>query len=102
MRTLRWGLRLCAFHPTANTSADTAIDNLRPSYGQEIERLVALLVDGRDLKKIACFYQDDLYGQAGLKALQTALAKRRLEPVALGLYVRNTANVGPAVAAITQ
>jgi branched-chain amino acid transport system substrate-binding protein len=76
------------------------IINLRPSYGQEIERLVALLVDGREFKKIACFYQDDLYGQAGLKALQVSLARRRLAPAVLGTYVRNTSNVTAAAGSI--
>jgi len=78
------------------------IVNLRASYGQEIERIVALLVDGRDLKKIACFFQNDLYGQAGLKALQAALKKRDLEPVALGSYERNTTNVTAAAVAIAK
>jgi ABC-type branched-subunit amino acid transport system substrate-binding protein len=78
------------------------IVNLRASYGQEIERLVALLVDGRDLRKVACLFQNDLYGQSGLKALQVALAKRNLEPVALGSYERNTTAVTPAVLAIAK
>jgi ABC-type branched-subunit amino acid transport system substrate-binding protein len=82
------------------TPYNPRVINLRPSYGQEIERLVALLVDGRELKSVACFYQDDLYGQAGLKALQAALKKRRLEIAALGQYSRNTSNVSVAAAAI--
>ena len=84
------------------TPYNPRIVNLRASYDQEIERLVTLLVDGRELKKIACFYQDDLYGLAGLRALQTALKKRRLEPFALGSYVRNTSNVTLAAATIVQ
>ena len=82
------------------TPYNPLIVNMRVSYAQEIERLVTLLVDGRGLKKIACFYQDDLYGQAGLKALQVALKKRSLEAAALGLYVRNTRDVAAALAAI--
>lgn len=76
------------------------IVNMRASYAQEIERLVMLLVDGRDLKKIACFYQDDAYGQSGLKALQVALKKRNLEPAALGLYTRNTTDIVGALKSI--
>ncbi len=84
------------------TPLNPRIVNLRASYGQEIERLVSLLVDGRDLKKIACFFQDDLYGQAGLKALQASLRRRNLEPVVLGSYERNTTNVGAAALAISK
>ena len=84
------------------TPFNPRIVNLRASYGQEIERLVALLVDGRDLRKIACFFQNDLYGQAGLKALQIALKKRNLEPVAMGSYERNTTNVADAALAISK
>ncbi|HVU16044.1 MAG TPA: ABC transporter substrate-binding protein [Candidatus Didemnitutus sp.] len=82
------------------TPYNPLIVNLRVSYAQEIERLVTLLVEGRGLKKIACFYQDDLYGQAGLKALQASLKKRNLEASALGLYLRNTRDVTSALASI--
>jgi len=82
------------------TPYNPLIVNLRASYAQEIDRLVTLLVEGRGFRKIACFYQDDLYGQAGLKALLVALKKRNLEPAALGLYVRNTKEITSALAAI--
>ena len=83
------------------TPYNPLIVNLRASYGQEIERIVTLLVDGRGLKRVACFYQDDAYGQAGLKGLQAALKKRSLEPVALGQYTRNTTEVTGALKAIS-
>ena len=82
------------------TPYNPLVVNLRASYGQEIERLITLLVDGRGLKKIACFYQDDAYGQAGLKALQIALKKRARLPVALGLYTRNSTDVSGALKSI--
>jgi branched-chain amino acid transport system substrate-binding protein len=67
--------------------------NLRASYGQEMEALTKLLVDGKKFSKIACFYQNDGYGQAGLGGLTNALKKRGLETVATGTYERNTVAV---------
>ena len=72
------------------TPFNPLIVNLRASYGKEMERLAALLVDERKITKIACFYQNDGYGQAGLKGLETALAKRNLTLAATGTYERNT------------
>ena len=73
------------------------IINLRASYGQEMERLAALLVDERKVSKIACFYQNDGYGQAGLKGIETALTKRNLTLTATGTYERNTTAVKTAL-----
>ena len=47
----------------------------------------------RDFTKIACFHQNDDYGQAGLKGSEAALKKRSLELVATGNYERNTTAV---------
>jgi ABC-type branched-subunit amino acid transport system substrate-binding protein len=67
--------------------------NYRGSYYQEMERLAQYLVDKQGLKKIACFYQNDGYGQAGLSGIVKALKKRNLELVATGTYERNTVAV---------
>jgi branched-chain amino acid transport system substrate-binding protein len=67
--------------------------NVRGSYYQETERLARYLVDQQGLKKIACFYQNDGYGQAGLSGIEMALQKRGLELVATGTYERNTVAV---------
>lgn len=67
--------------------------NVRGSYYQETERLARYLVDQQGLKKIACFYQNDGYGQAGLSGIEKALQKRGLELVATGTYERNTVAV---------
>lgn len=67
--------------------------NVRGSYYQEMEKLVQYLVDEKKMTKIACFYQNDGYGQAGLSGLKIALEKRGMEPVALGSYERNTVAV---------
>ena len=67
--------------------------NIRGSYYQEMEKLAQYLVDSRGLKKIACFYQNDGYGQAGLSGIRLALKKRGIELAATGSYERNTVAV---------
>lgn len=67
--------------------------NVRGSYYQEMEKLAAYLVDQKKLSKIACFYQNDGYGRAGLKGIELALAKRSLKLTATGTYERNTVAV---------
>ncbi len=76
--------------------------NVRGSYYQEMEKLVEHLVDERGLKKVACFYQNDGYGQAGLKGLEIALQKRSLELAARGTYERNTVAVKSGLLAIRK
>jgi branched-chain amino acid transport system substrate-binding protein len=67
--------------------------NVRASYNQEMEELAKLLVDDRKLTKVACFHQNDGYGQAGLSGITAALKKRGMELVATGTYERNTTAV---------
>ena len=64
--------------------------NVRGSYYQEMEKLAQYLVDTKKMKKIACFYQNDDYGQAGLSGIQLALKKREMELIETGNYERNT------------
>lgn len=71
--------------------------NLRASYPQEMERLAQLLVDDKKLTRIACFFQNDDYGQAGLKGIEAALKRRNLELSATGTYERNTVAVKGAL-----
>ena len=73
--------------------------HVRASYFDETERIVQHLTT-MGVKKIAVFYQDDAYGKAGLEGVKRALAKRKLEPVALGTVERNTTEVAKAVQAI--
>jgi ABC-type branched-subunit amino acid transport system substrate-binding protein len=42
------------------------------------------------INKIAVFYQNDAYGQAGLAGVERALKKRNLEVVSKGTVERNT------------
>jgi len=63
--------------------------NLRANYAQETERWIEYLVDQQGLSRIALFYQDDSFGQAGLKGITKALRKRQLRLVARDSYARN-------------
>src|SRR5262249_4773319 len=75
------------------------IFNVRASYYDETEKIVEQLVSTGN-RKIAVFYQDDAYGQAGLKGVQIAMDKRNLKIAALGKVERNTVKVEEAVKAI--
>lgn len=74
--------------------------NLRASYYQEMERLAQYLVDDQGYSQIACFYQNDGYGQAGLEGLEKALQRRRMKLVSRGAYRRNTTNIVQGLASI--
>ncbi len=79
---------------------DPALDNvlnLRASYYQETEEMVARLTDELDVTRVAVLYQNDSFGQAGLDGAVNALARRNLSPVAAAFYGRNTDAVKMAV-----
>ncbi|MBN2292121.1 MAG: ABC transporter substrate-binding protein [Pirellulales bacterium] len=76
--------------------------NVRGSYFQEMEKLVEYLVDKQGLKNIACLYQNDGYGQAGLQGLEKALDKRSMKLAATGTYERNTVAVKGALLKIRK
>lgn len=73
--------------------------NIRASYFDETEAIVNHLT-AMSIDKIAIFYQDDAYGQAGLAGVERALKKRNMSLSARGTVERNTVNVGKAVATI--
>jgi branched-chain amino acid transport system substrate-binding protein len=73
------------------------IINVRASYAQEMERLADYLIDQKGITRIACFYQNDSYGFAGLEGIEAALAARGLQLVSTGSYERNTIAVMGAV-----
>lgn len=81
------------------TPVNRYIFNVRASYYDETEKIVEQLVSTGN-RKIAVFFQDDAYGQAGLKGVQIAMDKRNLKIVALGKVERNTVKVEDAVKAI--
>ena len=75
------------------------IFNVRASYYDETEKIVEQLVS-TGAKNIAVFYQNDAYGQAGLKGVERAMTKRNLKISATGTVERNTIDVAAAVKAI--
>lgn len=75
------------------TPFNPLIVNVRASYYQEMEAIVRYLVDKRHLTRIACLYQNDTYGLAGLNGLKLALKRRNMSLVAHGSYERNTVAV---------
>ena len=73
--------------------------HVRASYYDETEAIVEQVVSTGG-KNIAVFYQDDAYGQAGLKGVEIAMAKRNMKISALGTVERNTVKVENAVKTI--
>ena len=71
--------------------------NLRASYYQETEEMVERLTSDLGFTRIAVFYQNDSFGQAGLAGTIQALQQRGLEPVGSGYYERNTGATTAAV-----
>ena len=71
--------------------------NLRASYNQETEEMVARLTRDLGIKRIAVLYQDDSFGRAGYHGARRALERRDMEAVAVGLYPRNTTAVKTAL-----
>ena len=70
--------------------------HLRASYNDETALIVKQLTS-LGLKKIAVFYQNDAYGNAGLDGVKLALAERQLSPVAQATVERNSVEVAAAV-----
>ena len=71
--------------------------NLRASYNQETEEMVARLTQDLGIERIAVLYQDDSFGLAGLNGARAALQRRDMEPVSVGFYPRNTLAVKSAL-----
>lgn len=67
--------------------------NLRASYNDETEAMVAHLIADLGIQRIAVLYQDDSFGRAGHSGVLTALGKRGMKPVSVGVYPRNTTAV---------
>ena len=76
--------------------------NLRASYYQETEEMVARLTEDLDIDRIAVMYQDDSYGRAGYNGVLLALDRRGMEAVAVGIYPRNTTSVKTALLDLRQ
>ena len=72
------------------------IFNVRASYYDETEAIVQHLT-AMSINRIAVFYQNDAYGQAGLSGVERALKRRNLEVVAKSTVERNTVDVAKAI-----
>lgn len=75
--------------------------HLRASYGDETAAIVKNLITV-GVRRVAVFYQDDGFGQAGLKGVKDALTANKLEPVAVASVPRNSVDVAAAAAAIAK
>lgn len=71
--------------------------NLRSSYYQETEEIVARLTEDLGIERIAIMYQDDSFGREGFRGVRRALVRRALSLVAVGVYPRNTKAVKTAL-----
>ncbi len=74
--------------------------NVRASYFDETEAIVRHL-ETVGFKKVAVFYQNDAYGEAGLKGVENALAKRGSKIYVKSTVERNSVDVAKAVEAIS-
>jgi len=73
--------------------------HVRASYNDETAAIVNRALN-IGVKKIAVFYQNDAFGQAGLRGVTNALTKVAQAPVAVGMVERNSVDVSVAVKAI--
>jgi len=71
--------------------------NVRATYYEETETIVARLIGDLGISRIAVLYQDDSFGRSGLAGVRRALERRGLEAVGAGTYMRNTTAVKTAL-----
>jgi branched-chain amino acid transport system substrate-binding protein len=76
------------------------IFNVRASYFDETEGMVAHLTADLGIKKVGVFIQDDAYGNAGKAGVDRALNKRGMKLAGEGKYTRNTTDVDAGLAAL--
>ena len=74
-----------------------SVVNLRASYYQETEAMVAHLIEDLGIRDIAVMRQDDSFGQAGYSGVHLALERRGMELAATAVYRRNTTAVKTGV-----
>ncbi len=75
------------------------IFNIRASYYDETAKIVDAFTS-LGMKKVAVFYQNDAYGQAGLTGVERAMRAKGMTLVATGTVERNTTEVAAAVKTI--
>ena len=84
---------------------DAALDNVvnvRASYYQETEEMVARLTEDLGITRVAVFYQDDSFGTNGLEGVRRALEQRGLEPIGAWSYQRNSGAVRQAASSLVE
>lgn len=81
-------------------NASPVVVNFRASYDQETESWAKYLADEKGYKNIACFYQNDAFGEAGLKGITKALEKRGMKLAATGKFERNTVAISDGLTAV--
>jgi branched-chain amino acid transport system substrate-binding protein len=70
--------------------------NVRASYADELEKIVEFYTT-TGMSKFAVVHYDDAVGKENLGAVEAALTKRSLKPVAIGTVQRNQTTLGDAV-----
>ena len=75
----------------------TNVLHIRSSYEQEAEEIVARFTADLGTDRIGVLYQDDSFGRTGYRSVRLALERRGLQPVAVGIYPRNTTAVKTAL-----
>jgi branched-chain amino acid transport system substrate-binding protein len=83
------------------TPVNPYVFNVRASYFDETEAIIKQL-ESLGFSKIGVFYQNDSYGEAGLKGVELALSKRNQKIYAKATVERNTVDVAKAVAAFGE
>ena len=76
--------------------------NVRASYYQETAEMVNRLLTDLGITRIAVMYQDDSFGRAGYQGVRIALSDLGMEPVAIGIYPRNTKAIKTALLDLRQ
>ncbi|MDE0007847.1 MAG: ABC transporter substrate-binding protein, partial [Gammaproteobacteria bacterium] len=74
-----------------------SVVNLRASYYQETEAMVAHLIEDLNIRSIAVMRQDDSFGLAGYNGVRLAMERREMELAATAVYRRNTTAVKTGV-----
>jgi len=70
--------------------------HIRASYREEVEKMVGHL-HTVGVRRIAAFYQNDVFGQEGLAAIEEAMKKRDLKLIASASIERGSLDPGAAV-----
>ena len=83
--------KLCTINPTTGTAAIREVFspymiNLRPSYRDETDAMLKLIIEVKKYKRLAIVYQDDTFGIPPRDVALAALAKMKIRVVGLHPY----------------